>query len=109
MDGYFGYGFLFHNGRIRKDIAPNTTTIRVCEIHMIHPNASPEIEEIPKIASELLTTMGYRPTPPLVVDMAKAPATNGTSNSPTERPTVSGTVYLMTQNMAKYASQIKKE
>jgi len=52
------YLFLFNNGKSRKDIAPKNTTIRVCDIHIIQPNAFPETAVIPKIFRDLLTAIG---------------------------------------------------
>lgn len=75
------------------------TTIMVCDIHMIQPKASPDTSLIPKTAKDELTAMGYIPIPPLVADMANAPAVKATKSWLNVSSMVSGTVNLITQNM----------
>ena len=103
------YRFLFNNGRTMKDIVPKTTTMSVCAIHMIQPKASPETELMSKIPKAALTAMGYRPIPPLVVDMAKAPATKATNSSLRDRGQGFGHRMFNDPKHAQYKqAQIKK-
>jgi hypothetical protein len=55
--------------------------MRVWEIQRIQPKASPEAKDIPNNASEARTAIGYKPTPPLVVVIAKDPAMNAMRSS----------------------------
>lgn len=72
----------------------------VWEVHTIHPKASPEANDTPNNPRDALTAIGYNPTPPLVAVIANYPAINATNNSDRPNSAVSGTVYLITKNMA---------